>query len=314
MKGGAQARYQLENFQDLKDQLTDTAVSMIKDLGFGAFLDIFMFKLPEKNLGIWAASLCKPAKCNNEAVIVFVLDEDCPRVLTRRALEVLIGLPMGHQVVPAHILQSQTTTADTVKGALRAAMKTAAGKDKQWSLKDVAKACENAKSQDDHMLQARLFIAAIFEFGFFASSSLYLSAKSLEVVSDIKKLVETDWCERLVAHMMECLATFEQSRKVNSPVSFSVSIFEILSVLFLEQQYCMTNSSWQFFLLENFNCPPTNDEEALLVPRLKYYTEGRMAEITDAVKAGVTVCTNYMHIHSCISLISNNKIPFRAPF
>lgn len=272
MKGGAQARYQLEHFQELKYQLTDTAVSTIKDLGFGAFLDIFMFKLHDRNLGIWAASLCKPAKCNNEAAIVFVLDENCPLVLTRRALAVLIGLPTGDQVVPEHLLQSQTTTADTVKDALRAAMKTASGKDKSWSLLDVAKACENAKS--DHMLQARLFIAAVFEFGFFTSSSLYLSAKSLGAVSDIQKLVKTDWCEKLIAHMTECLTTFEESWKVNSPVSFSVSIFEILSFLFLEQQCCMTNSSWQLFLLETLSVSQTlpidcrtqsrNDHHALL--------------------------------------------------
>jgi hypothetical protein len=104
LKGGDQAQYQLENYEDLRKQLTNTAVSLIKDLGFGVFLDISIFKLPEKNLSIWAASLCKPAKCNNEEAIVFVLDEDCHCVLTRHALEVLIGLPTGHQVVPEHIL------------------------------------------------------------------------------------------------------------------------------------------------------------------------------------------------------------------
>jgi hypothetical protein len=103
LKGGDQALYHLEGFLELKEQLLKTAVSVIKGLGFGAFLDISMFKLHDRHFAMWATSLCKPAKCHNEDAIVFVLDENYPLVMTRRALAVLIGLPRGDQVVPERL-------------------------------------------------------------------------------------------------------------------------------------------------------------------------------------------------------------------
>jgi len=63
----------------------------------------------------------------------------------------------------------------------------------------------------------------------------------------------------------------------------------------------MTNSSWQLFCLENIDCAETKDKYAMKIPWLKYYTEAEMLDIIAAVKKGVKVCTNYMHMHSCIS-------------
>jgi len=152
--------YRLENYPDLRKMLLDNAVKVLKDLGFGVLLEINMHKFCERNFAIWAAFLCKPAKCHNEEAIVFVLDENCPLVMTRHAVAVLTGLPMGDQNVPQNLLESPTPPAE-VRDALKSALRTASGKDGQWSLKDVIKACEQAKTRDDHMLQVRLYIAAV---------------------------------------------------------------------------------------------------------------------------------------------------------
>jgi hypothetical protein len=158
--------------------------------------------------------------------------------------------------------ESPTPPAE-VRDALKSALRTAFGKDGQWSLKDVIKACEQAKTSDDHMLQVRLYIAAVFEFGIFTSASNYLSAENLGHVYDIQERVTTDWCKKLIDHMQKCLKTFDETKRVFSPLIFTVSIFEILSFLFLEQQCCMTNSKtgWQLFFLENIDCPLPNDME-----------------------------------------------------
>ena len=52
------------------------------------------------------------------------------------------------------------------------------------------------------MLQVRLFIAVVFEFGIFTSASNYLSAENLERVYDIQKLVTTNWCKQLIDHTL----------------------------------------------------------------------------------------------------------------
>jgi hypothetical protein len=217
---------------------------------------------------------------------VFIL-ENRLLVMTRHAVKFLTGLPMGDQTVPEDLLQSPTPA--EVKNNLKSSLKTATTKDTKWSPQDVLKACENAKAENDHMLQVRFFIAAVFEFGIFTSASHYLSAENLGHVCDIKKLVTTDWCKALIAHMQRCLETFDYTRRVFSPLTFSVSIFENLSFLFLEQQCCMTNSSWQLFCMENVDCPHIMDH--MKIPRMKYYDEGVFLDIVAAFKAGVKVCS-----------------------
>jgi len=92
---------------------------------------------------------------------------------------------------------------------------------------DVIKACASARTKDGHVLQVRLFIVVVFNHAIFTTATNYLSAKNLTTVSDIKKLVTTNWCEKLIAHMTRCLKTFDETRRVYSLVSFVVSIFEI---------------------------------------------------------------------------------------
>lgn len=153
-------RYNLEDYPKLRSTLLDAAVQVVKDLRFGVLLEIEMHKFNERNFAIWVASLCKPAKCHNVEAIVFVLDKNCPRVMTRHRVYVLIGLPMGDQSVPQYLLEIPTPPAQ-VKEALKSALRTASGKDGQWTLKQVIEACEQAKRKDDHMLQVRPFIAAV---------------------------------------------------------------------------------------------------------------------------------------------------------
>jgi hypothetical protein len=61
---------------------------------------------------------------------------------------------------------------------------------------------------------------------------------------------------------------------------------------------------------ENIDCHEVATKE---IPRLKNYTEEMMDVVVAAAIKGAKVCTNYMHIHSCVSLTCNNKIPFCAP-
>lgn len=234
MKGGDQARYRLNQFADLKKTLSDTATKTIDRLGFGSFLGINMEMLPDKQFAIWTASLCKPAKVQNKDVVVLDLDPKHPLVISQEALHILTGLPMGQEDVPENLPASTTT----VKEALSAA----SGKSNNFVLADAIKASENARDNNDHMLQVKLFIGVVFNFAIFTTTSLYFTAESMRAVSEINKLVKTNWCEKLIAHMNKCLKTFHSGQKVSSPVSFVVSIFEIFSFLFLEQQCCMANS------------------------------------------------------------------------
>lgn len=224
MKGGDLARYNLEKISALKEGLLDTAVSAIKALGFGSFLDITMYKLPDQRFSIWTTSNYKPAKLHNEDVLVLTLDPEHPRVLTRDALAITCGLPMGKQDVPQDLLECPDVA---VKSALLAAH----GKDQNLSMHAAVTASKVAAEKNDHMLQARIFIAAVFNFAMFTTSSNYFTPENMAAVSNIKKLVTTDWCRKLLNHMMNCLKTFHQSRRVHSAVSFVVSIFEIFSFL-----------------------------------------------------------------------------------
>ncbi|WVZ73159.1 hypothetical protein U9M48_021503 [Paspalum notatum var. saurae] len=166
---------------------------------------------------------------------------------------------MGDQDVPTNLLESPTPPAE-VKDALKSALRAASKKDGQWSLKDVIEACEQAKSRDDHMLQVRLYIAAVFEFGIFTSSSNYLSAENLGHVYDIQELVKTDWCKKLIDHMQKCLKTFDETKRVFSPLIFTL------------------------FVMENIDWPLPDD---MKTPRMIYYTEGQFRDIVAAFKKGV---------------------------
>lgn len=183
MKGSDQARHLLADLDKLKNELTEDAIKIIKALGFGVFVDILLYKM-NRSFALWAVSLCRPTKCKtamckNEDAIVFVLDETCRRVMTSSALEVLIGLPRGKQVVPAEYLQN-TTLAE-----LQNAIQVATGIDNNWRLVDVTNNCKQAKLQNDHMLQARLFIAAVLQFGIISTFSNYLTNPILREVADI---------------------------------------------------------------------------------------------------------------------------------
>ncbi|WVZ73154.1 hypothetical protein U9M48_021498 [Paspalum notatum var. saurae] len=166
---------------------------------------------------------------------------------------------MGDQDVPTNLLESPTPPAE-VKDALKSALRAASKKDGQWSLKDVIEAYEQAKSRDDHMLQVRLYIAAVFEFGIFTSSSNYLSAENLGHVYDIQELVKTDWCKKLIDHMQKCLKTFDETKRVFSPLIFTL------------------------FVMENIDWPLPDD---MKTPRMIYYTEGQFRDIVAAFKKGV---------------------------
>lgn len=235
MKGGDLARYNLEKFSALKEGLLETAVSAIKALGFCSFLDINMYKLPDQRFSIWTTSNYKPAKLHNEDVLVFTLDPEHPRVLTRHALTMPCGLPMGKQEqdVPQDLLECPDV-------AVRSALRAAHGEGQNLSMHDAVKASKDAAEKNDHMLQARIFIAAVFNFAIFTTSSNYFTPENMATVSNIKNLVTTDWCRELLDHMMNCLKTFHQSWRVHNAVSFVVSIFEIFS--FLRTACCMTNS------------------------------------------------------------------------
>jgi hypothetical protein len=111
------------------------------------------------------------------------------------------------------------------------------------TLADVKEASSTARRVHDPVL--RLFIATLFNFSFFTTSSLYLTLKSLDYVLDIKKIAGNDRCKLLIDHLKKGLQVFHESETAWSPVSFLVSIFEIFS--FLEQQCCMTNTD-SFFL------------------------------------------------------------------
>nr|CAE03624.2 OSJNBb0003B01.15 [Oryza sativa Japonica Group] len=255
LRGGDQARYRLNQFADLKKTLSDTATKTIDRLGFGSFLGINMEMLPDKQFAIWTASLCKPAKVQNKDVVVLDLDPKHPLVISQEALHILTGLPMGQEDVPENLPASTTT----VKEALSAA----SGKSNNFVLADAIKASENARDNNDHMLQVKLFIGVVFNFAIFTTTSLYFTAESMTAVSEINKLVKTNWCEKLIAHMNKCLKTFHSGQKVSSPVSFVL------------------------FFLENINFTATTEENDIETPRLNHYTEEKVISMIDAIKKGV---------------------------
>ncbi len=94
---------------------------------------------------------------------------------------------------------------------------------------DVDKACATARNASNTMLEVRLFLAAVFSFSSFTSSSNYVIRECLGSVLDLKTVATIDWCKQLMDHLKAGFQNFVESYTIWSPVTFLVSIFEIFS-------------------------------------------------------------------------------------
>lgn len=90
-------------------------------------------------------------------------------------------------------------------------------------------ACATARNASNTMLEVRLFLAAVFSFSSFTSSSNYVIRECLGSVLDLKTVATIDWCKQLMDHLKAGFQNFVESYTIWSPVTFLVSIFEIFS-------------------------------------------------------------------------------------
>uniref|UniRef100_K4A0I5 Uncharacterized protein n=1 Tax=Setaria italica TaxID=4555 RepID=K4A0I5_SETIT len=153
VKGGFQMRFNPEGLIKLSRELSQRAITVIKQLGFGPCLSISLTSLCYKSLVVWIASHCRVAKYNNEDVIVLVFDPNSPRVITAEVLKIIHGIPWGTAKVPDDILHGQNATVKDLNGKV-----------KDYNGDHVLKACSTARKNNDAMLEVRLFIAELFSF------------------------------------------------------------------------------------------------------------------------------------------------------
>ncbi|BAB55812.1 hypothetical protein [Oryza sativa Japonica Group] len=119
---------------------------------------------------------------------------------------------------------------------------------------DVDKACATARNASNTMLEVRLFLAAVFSFSSFTSSSNYVIRECLGSVLDLKTVATIDWCKQLMDHLKAGFQNFVESYTIWSPVTFLV------------------------FCLDNLDCHETGNA-AMKTPRLQYYTSSMVDDV-----------------------------------
>lgn len=217
---------------DIGEHLSPGAITLIKKSSYLAFLTQSLSSLCERAPIVWILSNCKLAKHNIEEVIVLDLDPKTVRPMTSEALKIIHGCSRGTKDVPKDI--HETPKVEVLELQKFILQQNPGCKGNSFiDISHIVEACKAARRRSDIAMEVRLFLAALFQYSYFTTTSLYISKKALEDVVDLKEIATKDWCKLLLEHLRSGVENFQHNEHIWSQVSFLVSIFEI-SFLFYD--------------------------------------------------------------------------------
>lgn len=114
------------------------------------------------------------------------------------------------------------------------------------------------------------FFLLLFNGLLMSHTSLYISARDIDLVYDLDLIGRIDWCQQILNNVMDNM----DKKGVTNPTMFLVSCKSLISFHFscVKNFHSLTNYACQVFFLDNVDFEGFNGKNKFKVPWMNYYT------------------------------------------